>query len=338
MLPLTPRAQALSLALHSASGTLALGLEDGAVELWALNGGVAAEKQGGCLRELRATTETELHNAETQLGRLSDALREPMSREQELTSSIAALEANRTNHMSFIVFFNVFILRAVEREKAELVALQTASFLASKSELSVLTDRRDVLLSRLIECDRTLARLSESVSQHGMDGLRGDLFAEWLCDIGLRKLQADLRDIDGESLAMLDIASTLDMGLSFNDAAHLQLRGFVAHCGLGEAPTYEPPLGSMLAWTEEQTASWLASLGEPFSSLSSAGWHGAALCSLTPSRVAEASKGTIRTAGAVQFINLVREKRREVDGTRSAWVAERSGATCARQQTHLVDK
>ena len=133
--------------------------------------------------------------------------------------------------------------------------------------------------------------------------------------------------MDGSTLTMLNVDSVIDYDVIFNDAAALQLRGYIAHYKLSTDRAFAPPRGSVLSWDATQTANWIKTLGSTFASLASAGWHGAALCSLSPPRVVEASKGALKAPDAVKFIGLVRAKRSEVDSGKEAWVAKWSGAS-----------
>ena len=141
------------------------------------------------------------------------------------------------------------------------------------------------------------------------------------------KLQTTLKDINGVSLTMLNVGDVMEYGVSFNDAATLQLRGYIAHYKLSDDSSFTPPRDSVLSWDEVQTANWIDSLGAPFTCLSSSGWHGAALCSLSPPRVIEASKGALKVSDAVKFIGLVRQIRNETDGDKATWVSKWSGTT-----------
>ena len=212
----------------------------------------------------------------------------------------------------------------VASEKKELGKLQTAE---SRDYIEH-TERRDMLLGIIHVCTQTLDSLTDCLSVSGLADVRGDAFKEWLCDIGMSKLQTLLKDIDGSMLTMLNVSDVIENNdVTFNDAAALQLRGYIAHCQLGDKKDCSPPRGSVLSWSTKQTANWIKTLGAPFTSLSSAGWHGAALCSLSPPRVIEAGKGALKVPDAVKFIGLVRAKRSKVDGERATWVAKWSGST-----------
>ena len=212
-------------------------------------------------------------------------------------------------------------MRLVASEKKELEELQNVEL----REHSQLKERHNALLGIIHSCDQTLDSLTDCLKTSGLEDLRGDVFREWLYDIGMGKLQTTLKDTDGRTLAMLSVSDVMENGVSFNDAANLQLRGYIAHNKLSDDSAFAPPSDSVLSWTVEQTANWIKSLGASYSSLASAGWHGAALCSLSPPRVIEASKGALKATDAVKFIGIVRQMRTEIDGEKDAWVSKWSG-------------
>ena len=208
-------------------------------------------------------------------------------------------------------------------EKKALAELQTDDYI----EYIELNQRHSELLGIINVCTQTLDSLTDCLSVSGLADLRGDAFNEWLCDIYLGKLQTVLKDVDGATLTMLNVSDVIENGVSFNDAAALQLRGYMAHYKLSDDSAFAPPIGSVLSWDELDTADWIASLNAPFTCLSSAGWHGAALCSLSPPRVIEAAKGALKASDAVKFIALVRQMRNETDGDKATWVSKWSGAS-----------
>ena len=169
--------------------------------------------------------------------------------------------------------------------------------------------------------------MTDCLSVTGLDDLRGETFREWLCDIGLGKLQTALKDFDGRTLTrILTVSDIVDYDVSFNDAATLQLRGYIAHYKLSDDRTFNPPSDSVLSWDRVQTENWIMTHWAPCNyCLASAGWHGAALCSLSPSRVVETTRGMLKTPDAVKFIGLVRQMRSERDGDKDEWVAKWSG-------------
>ena len=207
-------------------------------------------------------------------------------------------------------------------EKKTLLEMQTAE----SREYRMMMERRDSLLGIIDSCSKTLAGLTESLSVSGLAELCGDVFREWLCDIGMSKLQTSLKDIDGCALTMLTASDIMENDVTFVDAAALQLHGFIAHYKLSDSTDFTPPRDSVLSWDHTQTTDWIRTLGAPFASLVSAGWHGAALCSLSPPRVVEASKSYIELTDAVKFINLIREIRCETDGDKAAWVSKWTGS------------
>ena len=237
-------------------------------------------------------------------------------------------------------------------EKKELAQMQTAEYIAQSREYGKLVGRHNDLLGIINVCTQTLDSLTDCLSVSGLEDLRGVTFKEWLCDIGLSKLQTALKDVDGNTLTMLNVEDVIKNGVSFPDAAALQLRGYIAHHKLSDDSTFALPRDSVLAWDDKQTANWIKTLGAPYGCLSDAGWHGAALCSLSPQRVVEAGKGgapksvhksapkvenkdalkveekgALTLADAVKFIGLVRQMRSEKDGDKDEWVAKWSGAS-----------
>ena len=248
-----------------------------------------------------------------------------MSREQELKRSIADLEAKCAHCVSRGQSTNNVM--AVASKKKALEDMQTAEYIAQSRDFAKLIERHDELLGIIHMCTQTLDSLTDCLSVSGLEDLRGEAFKEWLCDIGMCKLQTSLKDVDGATLTMLHVSDVMEYGVSFNDAAALQLRGYIAHYKHSADSAFAPPTDSVLSWDEVQTANWIDSLGAPFTCLSSSGWHGAALCSLSPPRVIEASKGALKVSDAVKFINLVKAKRNETDGDKATWVSKWSGTT-----------
>ena len=218
-------------------------------------------------------------------------------------------------------------MRLVASEKKALAQLQTPDYIAQSRDFAKLMERHNELLGIIHVCTQTLDSLTDCLSVSGLEDLRGEAFKEWLCDIGMCKLQTTLKDSNGVSLTMLNVGDIMEYGVSFNDAAALQLRGYIAHYKHSADSSFTPPRDSVLSWDEVQTANWIDSLGAPFTCLSSSGWHGAALCSLSPPRVIEASKGALKVSDAVKFIGLVRQIRNETDGDKATWVSKWSGTT-----------
>ena len=214
----------------------------------------------------------------------------------------------------------------VASEKKSLKELQTGDYIAQSREFSKLNECHSELLGIINVCTQTLDSLTDCLSVSGLADVRGNAFKEWLCDIGMSKLQTALKDVDGNTLTMLNVDNVMVYDVTFADAAALQLCGYMAHYKLSDDSAFAPPRDSVLSWTEEQTANWIASLGAPFTCLSSAGWHGAALCSLSPSRVVEASKGTLKANEAVKFVGLIRQMRNETDGDKATWVSKWTGS------------
>ena len=217
-------------------------------------------------------------------------------------------------------------------ERTALEELQTLEYIAQSREFSELKERHNELLGIIHVCTQTLDSLTDCLSVSGLEDLRGDAFNEWLCDIGASKLQTALKDIDGATLTMLNAEHVMDYDVTFNDAAALQLRGYMAHYKLSDDSAFAPPTDSVLSWDDVQTANWIGSLGDSYSSLASVGWNGAALCSLSPPYVVKASKGALKAPDAVKFIGLVRKMRNEVDGDKATWVAKWNGASTIETQ------
>ena len=215
----------------------------------------------------------------------------------------------------------------VAGEKKALEEMQTAEYIAQSRDLNRLIEHHNELLGIINVCTQTLDSLTDCLAVSGLEDLRGDTFKEWLCDIGMCKLQTSLKEINGVSLTMLSMSDVMDYGVSLNDAAALQLRGYIAHYKLSDDSAFAPPTDSVLSWDDKQTANWIKSLNPPFTSLSSSGWNGAALCSLSPPRVIEESNGALKVSDAVKFIGLVRQMRNETDGDKATWVSKWSGTT-----------
>ena len=217
-------------------------------------------------------------------------------------------------------------------EKKALGKLQTAEYIAESRDFTKMMERHNELLGVIHVCTQTLDSLTDCLSVSGLEDLRGATFKEWLCDIGMSKLQTALKDINGVSLTMLNVGDIMEYGVSFNDAAALQLLGYIAHYKLSDDSAFAPPSDSVLSWDDKQTANWIGSLGDSYSSLASIGWNGAALCSLSPPYVVKASEGALKALDAVKFIGLVRKMRSEVDGDKATWVAKWNGTASIEYQ------
>ena len=237
----------------------------------------------------------------------------------------------RTDITSLV--YSMISMFLVASEKSELAKLQTAEYIARSREYNTLRKRQSELLGIINVCTQTLDSLTDCLSVSGLEDLRGDAFKEWLCDIGMRKLQNALNGIDGSTLTMLNVSDVMDHGVSFNDAAALQLCGYIAHYKLSDDSAFAAPIGSVLSWDELKTTNWIELLGDPYACLSAARWHGAALCSLSPPRVVEASKGALKASDAVKFIGLVRAKRSQVDSDKADWVSKWTGSTPIENQS-----
>ena len=321
--------QVTSLSYHAESGNIVVGLRDGQVELFQTDpykkistAPKAAPPTHACVRERLAEAQAQVKDVEASLEKADVGLRQQMSREQELKRSIADLEAKCAHIFSCLHNNNVCL---VTSEKTELEQLQTAEYTTESRAYIQLVELRESLLGIINKCTQTLDSLTDCLSVSGLEDVRGDAFNEWLCDIGLGKLKTALHDVDGPTLTMLHVDSVMDYKVTFDDAAALQLRAYMAHYKLSDDSAFTPPSDSVLSWTVEQTANWIESLGAPYSRLAFAGWHGAALCSLLPPRVLKASEGALKASDAVKFIGFVRKLRAETDGDKATWVSKWSG-------------
>ena len=240
-------------------------------------------------------------------------------------------------------------------ENEALAEMQTDHYIAQSSELTKMKERHDELCGIIHVCTQTLDSLADCLSVSGIEDLRGGVFREWLCVIGMSKLQTALKDVSGSTLTMHVVRDIMDYDVTFNDAAALQLRAYIAHYRLSEDSAFAPPPGRVLSWDKEQTANWILSLEAPFASyattgwrgaalnwikslrapfasLAAAGWHGAALCSLTAPLIIKASNGALKAADAVKFLGFVRAQRRETDGDKDEWVANWTGTSSIEMQ------
>jgi len=193
-------------------------------------------------------------------------------------------------------------------------------------EYHMMSERHNALLAIIHGCTQVFDSLAHCLSVSGLEDLRGDTFNEWLFDIGMRKLQTALKDINGRTLLMLNASDVMGIGVSFSDAADLLLRGYMAHYKLSDSKKCYPPPDSVLSWNEQQTSKWVRTLGDAYSCLVNAYWKGAALCSLSPPRVIEASGGSLKADEAVSFISLVRQMRSKVDGEKATWISKWNGS------------
>ena len=283
-----------------------------------------------CVRERLAAAQAQANDIQAALIQTHNAVCQQMSREQQLKRSIADLEAKCAYKNHPLIYTLTVCL--VASEKRALQDVQTPEYFAQIRYLTELKERDNTLRGIINVCTQTLDSLTDCLSISGLEDLRGDAFREWLCDIGMSKLQTALKDIDGNTLTMLNVDSTLDYSVTFNDAAALQLRGYIAHCKLSDDRNFAPPRGSVLSWTPTQTANWIKTLGDPYVCLASAGWHGAALCSLSPPRIVTASNSALKANEAVRFIGLVRKVRNETDSDKDDWVAKWSGVSTIETQ------
>ena len=99
---LTFAVQVLSLSYHAASGNIAVGLDDGKVEMWQTALRIAPAPQAAlpvhvCVRQRLTVAQTQADAIQTVLSKADDGLRMRVSREQELKRSIADLETKRTH-------------------------------------------------------------------------------------------------------------------------------------------------------------------------------------------------------------------------------------------------
>ena len=217
-------------------------------------------------------------------------------------------------------------VRLVASEKKALTELQTPEYIAESRDFTKMMERHNELLGIIHVCTQTLESLTDCLSVSGLEDLRGAAFKEWLCDIGMNRLQISLKDIDGATLTLLHVSDVIDYGVTFNDAAALLLRGYIALYKLSDDSAFSPPIDSVLYWDQLQTANWIKSLGDRYACLSDARWHGAALCSLSPPRIVEAGKGALKAPDAVKFLNLVKAMRNEMDGDKATWVVAWTGS------------
>ena len=317
--------QVTSLSYHSASGNIIVGLSGGQVEMWQTEPYIALPAHE-CVRERLVEAQAQANDIQALLEKADSGLRQQMSREQEMKRSIADLEAKCALISDRIIIMDTK-MRLVANEKKALEEMQTAEYIAQSRNFTKLMERHNELLGIIHGCTQTLDSLTDCLSVSGLEDLRAAAFKEWLCDIGLGKLQTTLKDIDGNTLTMLHVEHVMENDVSFNDAAALQLRGYIAHYKLSNDSAFAPPRGSVLSWDQAQTANWIASLGAPYGCLSSAGWHGAALCSLSPPRVVEAGAGKLKASDAAKLIGLVRQMRKEVDGDKATWMSKWNGTT-----------
>ena len=214
----------------------------------------------------------------------------------------------------------------VESERAALEQMNTSEYITQLYELYALKERHNTLLGIINVCTQTLDSLTDCLSVSGLHDLGGDAFKEWLCDIGMSKLQTALKDINGSSLIKLNLNEIMEHDISFNDATALHLYGFITHNKVGSKTIFSPPHESVLSWDQAQTAKWIESLPAPYSSLASAGWHGPALCSLSPHSIVKAGKGALTHSDANKFIDDIKRKRTEVDGGKDSWLTAWNGS------------
>ena len=325
--------QVNSLSCHAATGNIAIGLDTGYVEMCVFDPHAAppaALPDHPCVRERLAEAQAQANAIQALIDKADSGLRQQMSREQELKRSIANLEAKCAHMFSYCQSTNMCF--QVASEKKELEELQTDEYIAQSSNYNGLMEQHNDLLGMIHGCTQTLDSLTDCLSVSGLEDLRGDAFKEWLCDIGMSKLQTALKDSDGSTLMMLNVSDVMEYKVSFADAAALQLRGYMAHYKLSDDSAFAPPSETVLSWDEAQTANWIKSLGDQYGCLSDAGWHGAALCSLSRPRVIDASKGALKASDAVKFIGIVRQMRTETDGDKATWVSKWTGTSAIELQ------
>ena len=133
----------------------------------------------------------------------------------------------------------------VTSEKKALLDLQTAEYIAQSRDFTKLMERHNELLGIIHVCTQTIDSLTDCLKTSGLEDLRSAAFKEWLCDIGMSKLQTALKDIDGNTLTMLHVSDVMEHDVTFADAAALQLRGYIAHYKLSNDSAFAPPRGRM---------------------------------------------------------------------------------------------
>ena len=186
-------------------------------------------------------------------------------------------------------------------------------------------ERKSELEGIIYQSRSTIDSLTDCLEVSGLEDLKSNAFHEWLCDIGMCRLQQPLEMSSGEELLELDIDEIVGRGISFNDATALLLRGYIAHRKLSQHPSHAPPTDAVIGWTTKQTTNWIRTLGASYAPLAAAGWHGAALCSLVPKVIIKASGDTMDNSAANRFISLIFEKRREFDGNKEKWILQWRG-------------
>ena len=217
------------------------------------------------------------------------------------------------------------VLLVVARERAELSQLQSDQYRKMSVDIARWEVRKGELQAVVEQCKMIIDSLTDCLTVSGLSDLRADSFSEWLCDIGLERLKAPLREFDGTVLTMLTAENIVEHGVTLNDASRLLLHGFMAHFGYSSLPFFEPPANTVLSWDEQHVAMWISSLDKQFHSLVFAQWNGAALCSLSPVRVQEASFGSLTAVAAAKFIMMIKNHRMEHDGDKDPWIVRWTG-------------
>ena len=214
------------------------------------------------------------------------------------------------------------------QERQALATLRSTEYLAKSRDLIEFSEKKQELSLTLASCSNTMDSLMDCLVTSGLSDLRGENFKEWLCDIGLVHLTNVLQGVNGEVLTMLHIDDIVGMGVSFRDASKLLLSSFIAHSKMDCGPSFNPPNGFLLSWTVEDTANWIKRLGAPYEQLASAGWDGAALCSLSPTRIVNASNKQLSLVQATKFMAMISSKRQaddEIETIDDEWATKWSG-------------
>ena len=316
------------------SGKVALGTDTGSIEIWTTT---PYKFPHVCVRQLLSDTWNSLESVDSAFKVTEKELRQQMARERDLTKSISDLETKRTSvELWYFPFLTFYCVGSVAHERQALATLRSTEYLAKSRDLIEFSEKKQELSLTLASCSNTMDSLTDCLVTSGLSDLRGENFKEWLCDIGLGHLTNVLQGVNGEVLTMLHMDDIIGMGVSFKDASKLLLCSFIAHSKMDYGPSFNPPDGFLLSWTVEDTVNWIKRLGAPYEQLESAGWDGAALCSLSPTRIVNASNKQLSLLQATKFMTMINNKRQaddEIETIDDEWATKWSGV--AQVTTHM---
>ena len=185
--------------------------------------------------------------------------------------------------------------------------------LAAESE-PMAKKRRDDGREEAAVCESLLEKMAAHLAGCNVAELSSDMVRQWLHDVGLGHMAAVYGHVSGAHLARLCVWDVERRAFSFADACSLVLHVAAAKRGT------QVNADQLLWWDVAAASAWLRAQGDEFEAVSTAGWNGACLCSLTAQRVI-LSCG-VSEATAERLLELVSAHRaHEEDEWARSWTA-----------------